>query len=138
MAVTQVSRTIDTTPDELWRCISAFGDVAWAGGKLKIEVRGEGVGQVRIVDLPSGRVQEQLTSLDEDARSLTYVTPVGNPLPVTDYEARITVTDDRGRGRLTWSCSFEPDGVSESEAAGEIQKRYGAAIKAIEVYLTGR
>jgi len=138
MAVTQVARTIDTTADTLWRCVRAFGDVPWAGGGLKIEVRGEGVGQVRIIDLPAGRVHEQLTSLDDQARSLTYVTPVGNPVPVTKYEARMTVTDDHGKGRLTWSCTFEPDGVSESEAARDLQRRYDAAIRAIEAYLSSR
>ena len=67
---------------------------------LKVEVRGEGVGQVRIIDLPYGTVHEQLTSLDDDARSLTYIVPAGNPVPVTGYEARMTVSDDAGKGRL--------------------------------------
>jgi len=138
MATTQVSQTIDTTPDVLWRCVRAFGDLSWAPRDLKVEVRGQGVGQVRIVDLPSGKVHEQLTSLDDDARSLTYIVPAGNPVPVTDYEARMTVSDDGGKGRLTWSCVFEPKGVSEEEAARDIRQRYSAVIKAIEVYLTRR
>jgi len=137
MARTEVSRTLDTTPDALWRCIRAFGDLSWAGGGLEVEVRGEGVGQVRIIDRPYGKVHEQLTSLDEDARSLTYTAPEGNPVPVTDYEARMTVSDDGGKGRLTWSCVFEPDGVSEEEAARDIQRRYGAVMRAIEAHLTG-
>jgi hypothetical protein len=138
MATTQVTRTLDTTPDALWRCVRAFGDLPWAPADLKIEVRGEGVGQVRIIDRRSGKIHEQLTSLDDDARSLTYIVPAGNPVPVTGYEARMTVSDDTGRGRLTWSCVFEPDGVTEEEAARDIQRRYGAVIKAIEAYLTRR
>ena len=136
MATTQVTRTIDTTPDALWRCVRAFGDLPWAPADLKIEIRGHGVGQVRIVDLPSGKVHEQLTSLDDDARSLTYIVPAGNPVPVTGYEARMTVSDDAGQARLTWSCVFEPEGVSEEEAARDIARRYSAVIKAIEAYLT--
>jgi hypothetical protein len=138
MATTQVTRTLDTTPDALWRCVRAFGDLSWARGDLKVEVRGQGVGQVRIIDLPSGKVHEQLTSLDDDARSLTYIAPAGNPVPVTDYEARMTVSDDAGKGRLTWSCVFEPEGVSEEEAARDIRGRYGAVIKAIEAHLRRR
>jgi hypothetical protein len=57
-------------------------------------------------------------------------------VPVTDYEARMTVSDDGGKGRLTWSCVFEPDGVSEEEAARDLLQRYNAVIKAIEAYLT--
>jgi hypothetical protein len=135
MATTQVTRTLDTTPEVLWRCVRAFGDLSWAPRGLKVEIRGEGVGQVRIVDLPHGKVHEQLTSLDDEARSLTYIAPVGNPVPVTDYEARMTVSDDGGKGRLTWSCVFEPNGVSEEEAARDLQQRYGAVINVIEAYL---
>ena len=138
MATTQVTRTLDTTPDALWRCVRAFGDLSWVPGDLKVEVRGQGVGQVRIVDLPNGKVHEQLTSLDDDARSLTYIVPAGNPVPVTDYQARMTVSDDAGKGRITWSCVFEPDGVSEEEAARDIARRYSAVIKLIEAYLTRR
>ncbi len=138
MATTEVTRTLDTTPDALWRCVRAFGDLSWAPGDLKVEVRGQGVGQVRIIDLPNGKVHEQLTSLDDDARSLTYIVPAGNPVPVTDYEARMTVSDDAGKGRLTWSCVFQPEGVSEEDAARDIRKRYSAVIRAIEAYLTRR
>lgn len=138
MATTQVTRTLDTTPDALWRCVRAFGDLSWAPGDLKVEVRGEGVGQVRIIDRPHGKICEQLTSLHDDARSLTYIVPAGNPVPVTDYEARMTVSDDGGKGRLTWSCVFEPDGVTEEEAARDIRRRYSAVIKVIEAYLTRR
>lgn len=138
MATTEVSRTLDTTPDALWRIVRAFGDLSWVPGDLKVEVRGEGVGQVRIIDRPYGRVHEQLTSLDDDARSLTYVVPEGNPVPVTAYEARMTVRDEGGKGRLTWSCVFEPDGVSEEEAARDIRRRYGAVMRVIEAHLTGR
>ena len=138
MATTQVTRTLDTTPDALWRCVRAFGDLPWAPRDLKIEVRGEGVGQMRIIDRRHGRIYEQLTSLDDDARSLTYIVPAGNPVPVTDYEARMTVSDDGGKGRLTWSCVFEPDGVTEEEAARDLRARYTAVINAIEAYLTRR
>ncbi len=135
MATTQVTRTLESTPDALWHCVRAFGDLSWAPAHLKVEIRGQGVGQVRIVDLPSGKVHEQLTSLDDDARTLTYIVPSGNPVPVTDYEARMTVSDDGGKGRLTWSCVFQPVGVSEEEAARDIRARYGAVIRAIEAYL---
>lgn len=135
MAATEISRTLDTTPDALWRCVRAFGDLPWAPRDLKIEIRGEGVGQTRIVALPSGKVHEQLTSLDDEARSLTYIVPEGNPVPVTGYEARMTVSDDAGKGRLTWSCVFEPVGVSEEEAANDLRRRYSAVIRAIEAYL---
>lgn len=138
MATARVARTLDTTPDALWRCVRAFGDLSWVPGNPVFEVRGEGVGQLRIIERPHGVVHEQLTSLDDDARTLTYVVPVGNPVPVTDYEARMTVSDDGGKGRLTWSCRFEPDGVSEREAAADLERRYRGAIAAMEHHLASR
>lgn len=135
MATTQVTRTLDGTPDALWRCVRAFGDLSWIPGNPKVEIRGEGVGQVRIIERPYGKVHERLTSLDDDARSLTYVVPEGNPFPVVDYEARMTVADDGGKGRLTWSCRFEPDGVSEEEVARGLRKRFRAVIDLIEAHV---
>jgi Polyketide cyclase / dehydrase and lipid transport len=138
MPETEVTRTLAASADAVWRLVRAFGDLSWVPGDPKVEIRGEGVGQVRIIDRPYGQVHEQLTSLDDAARSLTYVVPRGNPVPVTGYEARMTVSDDGGKGRLTWSCRFEPDGVSEEEAARDIERRYRGAIAVIEAHLTGR
>lgn len=135
MARAEVSASLDATPTALWGCVRAFGDLSWIPGDPKVEIRGNGVGQIRIIARPHGEVHEQLTSLDDEARSLTYVVPAGNPVPVTDYEARMTVTDDAGRGRLTWSCVFAPDGVSESEAAQDLQRRFRGAIRLIEAHL---
>jgi len=131
MAELDVSRTLDATPEALWACIRAFDDLRWARG-VQVEIRGEGVGQVRIVDRPYGKVHEQLTSLDEAARTLTYTVPIGLPFPVTDYEARMAVTEDGGRGRLSWSCRFEPDGASEDEIARGIEKKFLGAMRLIE------
>jgi len=138
LPTTEVTRTLEAPADAVWRLVRAFGDLSWAPGDMKVEVRGTGVGQVRIIDRPYGQVHEQLTSLDDDARSLTYTVPRGNPVPVTSYEARMTVSDDAGKGRLTWSCRFEPDGVSEQEAARDIERRYRGVIGVIEAYLAGR
>jgi hypothetical protein len=135
MAETHVTRTLDTSPDALWRCVRAFGDLRWIPGGVKAETRGEGVGQERIVDRPHGAVRERLTSLDDGARTLTYTVLEGMPLPVSDYEATMTVSDDGGRGRLSWSGRFEPDGASEEEVARGLQKRYRAMMGWIEAHL---
>lgn len=133
MATAEATRRFEVTADALWRCVRAFGDLSWVPGDPKLEVRGDGVGQIRVIEGPHGSVHEP--SLDEDARSLTYVAPVGNPVPVSDYEARMTVTEDGGRGRLTWSCRFEPDGVNEEEAARDLERRYTGAMTVMEAYL---
>lgn len=134
-ASAQVEQTFDASPDVLWQCIRAFGDLSWIPGDPKVEVRGAGVGQVRVIERPHGEVREQLTSLDDAARSLTYVVPVGNPVKVRSYEARMTVSEDAGRGRLTWTGCFEPDGVSAEEATRDLERRYRGAMRAIAAHL---
>jgi len=74
------------------------------------------------------KVHEHLEARDDQARSLTYTIPEGVPFPVTGYRATMVVSDDGGRGRLSWTCQFEPDGVSEAEASGAIQQMYGVMI----------
>lgn len=139
MPEARISRTLDVAPDALWSCVRAFGDLAWLPGDTKMEIRGEGVGQVRIITRPWGTVHERLTAVDDAARTLTYTVDEGMPLPITDYEATIVVDDDGGRGRITWSCRFQPDeGVTEDEVAEDLRKRYGGAIRAIERHLSSR
>jgi hypothetical protein len=132
MAELDVTRTLDTTPEALWSCVRDFGNLSWIPGNPKVEVRGEGVGQVRIIERPYGKVHERLTSLDDAARTLTYTVPEGMPFPVTDYEAKMVVTDDGGKGRLSWSCRFEPDGASADEVARGIAKRFRIVMGYIE------
>ena len=136
MAETNVTRTLDTTPETLWEIVRAFDDVRWMpGGNDGCEVRGEGVGQVRIFDGPNGKIHEHLEARDDDARSLTYTIPEGIPFPVTGYRSTMIVSEDGGKGSLSWTCEFEPDGVTEAEAAGVVQQMYGVMIGWIEELL---
>jgi Polyketide cyclase / dehydrase and lipid transport len=137
MAETRVTRTIDVSPDALWGCVRAFDDVPWIPGGESVRIHGEGVGRMRIFDYPNRRICERLTSLDDATRTLTYTIPEGIPFPVTTYEGTLSVSDDAGRGRLTWSCRFEPeDGASEGEIAAGMQRAYGAMVKRLEAHLT--
>jgi len=137
MTTIEVVRTFDATPKALWACVRAFGDVPWIGGG-PLEVRGEGVGQVRIFERPSGLLHEQLTSLDDATRTLTYAIPVGMPFPASTYESTMTVAGDRGRGRLSWSGRFEPEeGASAAAISEQIQRGYGAVMDRLAEHLKG-
>jgi len=129
MPETNVTRTLDTTPDTLWGIVRAFDDVRWMpGGGDGCEIRGEGVGQVRIFDGPNGKIHEHLVARDDEAKSLTYTIPEGIPFPVTGYRSTMIVSDDGGQGSLSWTCQFEPDGVPEEEAAAAIGQMYDVMI----------
>jgi hypothetical protein len=135
MAEAQVARTLDVSPDALWPCVRAFGDVPWIPGGSHAEIRGEGVGQLRIFERPHGQIHEQLSSLDDRTRTLTYTIPQGMPFPVTDYEAQMRVDDDAGKGRLSWSCRFEPVGADAEAIAKTLQSRFSALMDRLEARL---
>jgi hypothetical protein len=136
VALAKVTKTLDATPDALWKCVEDFGNVGWLpGGGAGAELEGSGPGMTRILQGPEGKIRETLESVDAAARSLVYVIPVGIPFPVTGYRATMRVTDDGGKGHLEWTCEFEPDGVSEDEARGGIENMYGVMIGWIQDYL---
>jgi len=132
MPEAQVTRTTRADPDALWRVVRAFGDVRWIPGGENAEVRGEGPGQVRVLQGPTGPIEEILESVDDATRTLVYTIPHNVPFPVTGYRSTMRVEDDDGRGRLRWTCSFEPEGASEQEAAQAIETMYGVMIGWIE------
>jgi hypothetical protein len=132
VAETNVTRTLDANPEALWAVVRAFDNVSWIPGGEDAEIRGEGIGQVRIFQGPESKVHEHLEARDDDSRSLTYTIPEGVPFPVTGYRATMLVTDDGGRGRLSWTCEFEPDGVPEQEASKAIEAMYGVMLGWIE------
>jgi polyketide cyclase/dehydrase/lipid transport protein len=135
MAETRVVRTLDVTPEALWQCVRAFDDTPWVPGPPP-EIRGEGIGLVRIFERPEGAIHERLTSLDDAARTLCYEIPIGIPFPVTAYAAKMAVSDDGGRGRITWSCTFDPErGASADEVAKGISGAYEFMIGRIEAHL---
>lgn len=134
MPLAAVTRTLEVTPEALWHCVRAFGDLRWIRGDVEVEVRGEGVGQERIVSHSGRTVVERLTALDEAARTLCYTVVTGNPFPLRDYEATIAVGDDGGRGRIAWSGRFETDADPDEIARG-LEKRYAGMIRWIGEFL---
>ena len=51
---------------------------------------------------------------------------------MTGYRSTMVVTDDGGKGRLSWTCEFEPDGVSAEEAGKAIDGMYTVMMGWIE------
>ena len=132
MAELQVIRTIDAPTDALWKLVRDFGDVRWIPGGEHAKLEGSGPGMLRILAGPDGSVRERLESVDEANQSIVYTITEGLPFPVTGYRATMRVSDAGGQGHLDWSCSFEPEGVSEEDAAKGIETMYGVMLGWIE------
>ena len=134
MGKVTVEKKLNVETGALWALIRDFGDVSWMpGGNDIARIEGEGVGMVRIIQNPAGGdIHERLEAVDDDAQSIHYTIPVGVPFPVTGYRSTMAVSDDGGKGRLVWSCEFQPDGVTEAEAEGAIEQMYGVMMGWIE------
>lgn len=129
MGLATVTQAMDAPADAVWKLIADFGDTSWMPGGMPVELEGEGPGMARIIVAgPDTRIREQLESLDPDTRTLVYTIPEGVPFPVTGYRATMVVAPSAEGSDLTWSCEFEPDGVSEDEARGAIEQMYGVMI----------
>ena len=122
MAEVTITKTLDTSPDVFWTHVRNFGDLGWMpGGGAGTEVRGEGVGQVRILKGPDGEIHERLEAVDEAGRSISYTIPIGLPFPATDYYATVVVGDEAGKAHVSWTCRFEPDGAPEEEVSAAVR-----------------
>ena len=47
----------------------------------------------------------------------------------------MVVTDDGGKGNLSWTCEFEPNGATEEEAGGALQGMYGVMMGWIQDFV---
>ena len=109
--------TIHAPADAIWPVISDFRAAChYLAMVVNCTVEGEGVGALRTLTSADGStVVERLDALDEDAHRLSYAlltdTPFGNCL--TTMSVR-----DLGsyQSELTWSATFQPDGLPASEA----------------------
>lgn len=137
MSEVTVTRTFDAPSADLWALLRDFGHVPWIPGGEHAKVEGDGPGMTRVFAGPDGAVVERLESLDDDARTLVYTIPEGVPFPVTGYRATMRVGDDGAKGHLTWSCEFEPAGVSEADARKTVETMYGVMMGWMQDTLSG-
>ena len=133
-----VSAEFDVAGERLWELIADFGNVDWIPGMGAVRVDGEGPGMTRY--LPAGKVEihERLESVDGERRTLVYTIPENIPFPVTGYRATMQVDDVGNGSRLTWSCTYEPVGVGESEAQQTVKGLYEMMIGWIREHLARR
>lgn len=102
--------------DELWATVRDFGCGSWSS--VDITVEGDGQGAIRTVHMPNGAVSERCERLDDEARVLSYSIVSGNPFPISDYLATMTVRPvDADHSELVWSATWQTDEDPEPIAA---------------------
>jgi hypothetical protein len=128
MARASKSKRFEQSADELWSRVGGWGTIhQWHPAVTATEVSQDG--SRRTLTLADGGVIiEKL--LEQGERSYSYRFEE-SPLPVKDYSATIRVRPDDGGSTLEWEGTFEPAGVSESEAVELIEGIYQAGLDAL-------
>lgn len=75
-----------------------------------------------------GRIEERIT--EQSGRSYSYEL-IESPLPVSDYSSRLSVEPSDQGATITWTSTFQAQGVSESEAEELIAGSYRAGLDAV-------
>lgn len=143
MAEVSVTKTIYAPADKVWEMVSEWGGThKWIPGVGVVTVEGEGVGSTRSADLDPatgfpGRISERLESLDPDGMHLEYRVVGNSPLPVTDYVAEMSVVRaDSETSTVTWSCTWQADGLPEDEIHDLLEGLYNIALDNVNTALS--
>jgi hypothetical protein len=131
-----VKEQIAVPAERLWQLVADFGNVRWIPGGETCRTEGSGPGMVRIMGMGGSEIRERLESVDAAQRTIVYTIPAGLPMPIRDYRATMRVRDaGPGASELEWSCSFVPDGATESDAKAQVEGLYRMMIGWIREHL---
>jgi hypothetical protein len=118
--MTHASSTIllHTPAEVTWQVIGDFGAACqYLVRIVHCTVEGVGVGALRSLTSADGSViVERLEVLDETAYRLSYVLMTDTPFRDCLTTVRVQALD-QGQCEVTWSATFEADGLPASEAA---------------------
>ena len=106
-----VSNTADLSeaPDQVWAVIGQFGGI-WHPLVARIELAGEGVGQVRTIETIDGnRIVERLEAIDDAQRFYRYTMISG--IPATDYSGTLAAKAKADGSSVEWLVSYRPEGA---------------------------
>lgn len=111
----KVVKDVPVSLDKIWGILSDFGNMDWAPGLEKTEVIGSGAGMIRRLYMPGMEpIDEVLTYMDNENKKYAYTIPRGMPLPVSDYQAEVTVQETDTGCRIIWT--------SEAVAKGDVKQ----------------
>jgi len=106
MAEGKAEVSIDRSPDDVWKLLREFGGLAeWMPGIESCSVDAD----VRTLQTMGIEIKEQLRSLDDDARRISYSvveSPMGN---LQSHLATISVDPEGSGSHVTWAVEVVPD-----------------------------
>lgn len=137
MLAVRVTGRIAAPAAAVWAFAGDFdGLPRWIPGILESRKEGEGIGQVRRLEIkwrgPRWAIERQETR-DEAGFALSY-SIVDSTLPIRNYLSRFRlVPSPDGRScTLDWSAEFEAKDATDAEAEGFVKGAYGAGLTALQ------
>jgi hypothetical protein len=134
------SVTIKADPAKVWAIVKDFGNVhQWHPGVASTKLEKVGEDTFRTLAFKSGgNVYEKLRAIDNDSMRIKYEIVTGS-LPLTDYNASMTVTKGPGDGEstVTWVGRFYrlyklnppiPEGQDDATAVKAINDIFDAGL----------
>lgn len=117
MSVVIETASFAVPASRLWELVKEFGAIdKIMDGIDECVLEGDGIGATRRITTANGQIVESLNVLDHEKMTLVY-SIVSGPMPFKDYSATMVVAaDDDDSCSLTWTGSFEPDGVPTEKA----------------------
>ena len=125
-----VVESIAANANDVFKILGDFGRIKVGGAITAFELEGEGVGAVRTITTGGGQVIERLDEYDSEKLVFEYsILNEDNPLPVSNYLARVEITkDDETTCTVNWSGTFEPKGADEATASKVVRGIYTGGI----------
>jgi hypothetical protein len=121
------------SPEDVWAVVGDFCAIKdWHPAVVECDEMEEGGDTYRVLTLgDGGKIKEKLTNKDDTSYSYEIIE---SPLPVQNYAATLTVTEDDGDdiAEVVWVAEFDPaDGVEEAKAVEVISGIFDAGIEGI-------
>ncbi len=114
-----LSESVDVaaSPADAWTAIADWCSIAaWHPVIAECEAYEEdGKTMRKLTTGDGGELIEEQTAMDEDGMSFSYAI-IESPLPIADYASTMAVTENGDGATVTWSSSYESNGVSDDEA----------------------
>lgn len=114
-----LSESVDVTasPADAWAAIADWCSIAaWHPVIASCEPSEDGDKTMRMLTTgDGGEILEELNELNEDGMSMTY-SIIESPLPIANYNSTISVAENGEGATVTWSSTFDSNGVSDDEA----------------------
>lgn len=114
-----LSETVDIAKPaaDVWSAIADFCSIKdWHPVIAECEQFEDGGKTMRTLTTgDGGELLEELNEMDEGGMSFSYAI-IESPLPIANYASTMTVAESVDGAEVTWSSSFEANGVSDQEA----------------------